>query len=402
MPAFIRNLGIGLFTFAATAGLNAQTAQTSTPLDWAVRMADSDMQRNPKGWMLDFSKEPRWNYCHGLVCTSLEKLWKRQGNPKYYAYIKAYADDMIQPNGTIKTYSLESYNIDWVNPGKFVFALYEKTGDEKYKKALTMLRDQMRTHPRTSEGGFWHKKRYPSQMWLDGLYMATPFLAQYANTFQEPELFDEVARQITLIDQHNKQPGTNLYVHGWDESRTQAWADSLTGRSPHVWGRGMGWYAMTLVDVLDYFPQNHPKRTDILRITKNLAETLQRYQDPATGLWYQVMDAGPKAGNYLESSASTMLAYFLVKAGRQSYASTASLEAGKKAYRGILTHQIRTETDGTLAITDACAGAGLGGTPYRSGTFAYYVQEAKRDNDPKSVGPFILLALEMDQLKSSR
>lgn len=213
-----------LFTASAPAqAINTRIVSNQTP--WSARMANSDMIRNPKGWMLDFSQQPRWNYCHGLVCSAHEQLWEKTGNEKYYAYIKEYADEMINADGTIKTYRLEEYNLDWVNPGKFVFALYERTGDEKYRKALAMLRDQMRTHPRTSEGGFWHKKRYPHQMWLDGLYMASPFLAQYARVFNEPALFDDVANQFLLINRHNKDKKTGLYYHGWDESKEQRWAD---------------------------------------------------------------------------------------------------------------------------------------------------------------------------------
>lgn len=395
---FFRSTTLAILLAGTTFGTQAQVTQQK-PLEWANQMANSDIHRNPKGWMLDFSKEPRWGYCQGLVCTSLEKLWKRSGQDSYYAYIKEYADEMIQPDGTIKTYTAEDYNIDNVNAGKFVFALYEKTGEEKYKKALQSLRDQMKTHPKTSEGGFWHKKRYPHQMWLDGLYMASPFLAQYAQVFKEPALYDEVARQIILIDRHNKQPETGLYAHGWDESRQQKWSDPETGRSPHVWGRGLGWFAMTLVDVLEFFPKKHPKRDSIVAIATHVADMLMKYQDPKTGLWYQVMDVGPKEGNYGEASASTMLAYFLVKGVREGILPASYLATGRKGYEGVLQNLIRKDDNGDISIMNTCAGAGLGGNPYRSGTYEYYIQEAKRDNDPKSVGPFILLALEMDQTR---
>lgn len=371
-------------------------------ISWASKMADADIIRNPEGWMLDFSKEPRWNYCHGLVCSSLEKLWQQSGNEKYYNYIKKYADEMINADGTIKTYNLENYNIDAVNSGKFLFALYERTKDPKYEKAIRLLRNQMKTHPRTAEGGFWHKKTYPHQMWLDGLYMASPFLAQYAKVFNEKELFDDVANQIILIDKHNKNEATGLYHHGWDESKEQQWADKTTGKSPHVWGRGMGWYAMTLVDVLDFFPKNHPKYKDIFKITQSFAQTLAKYQDQESGLWYQVMDVGKKEGNYLESSGSTMFVYFLKKAVNKGYLKSNFKAVAAKGYDGILKNFIKTQADGGITITDACAGAGLGGKPYRSGTYEYYCNEAKRDNDPKSVGPFILLALEFDGSKSKK
>ncbi|AUD01333.1 glycoside hydrolase family 88/105 protein [Spirosoma pollinicola] len=389
-----------LLTISVWAQPTKKTPVSDKP--WSVRMADSDMIRNPKGWMLDFSKVPRWNYCHGLVCSALEQAWKESGDEKYYAYIKEYADDMINPDGTIKTYTLEQYNIDAVNSGKFLFALYEKTHDPKYEKSLRLLRSQMLTHPRTSEGGFWHKKHYPHQMWLDGLYMASPFLAQYAQVFNEPTLFADVANQILLIDKHNKDPKTGLYYHGWDESKEQRWADKETGKSPHVWGRGMGWYAMTLVDVLDYFPEDHPQRKQIVAIANQLAQTLANYQDPQTGLWYQVMDVGKQDGNYLESSGSTMFVYFLIKAAKKGYIDQKYARVARKGYDGILLHFIKTEPSGQITITDACAGAGLGGTPYRDGSYDYYCKEAKRDNDPKSVGPFIMLALEFEEMNAKK
>jgi len=366
---------------------------------WSVRMADSDITRNPEGWMLDFSKEPKWNYCHGLVCSAIEQVWEASGDEKYYNYIKKYADDMIDENGVIKTYKLEDYNIDKVNSGKFLFALYARTKDVKYEKAIRTLRDQMRTHPRTSEGGFWHKKVYPHQMWLDGLYMASPFLAQYAQVFNEPALFDDVANQIIQIDKHLYDSKTGLYRHGWDESKEQKWADKSTGLSPEVWGRGMGWYAMTLVDVLDYFPRDHPKRKNILAIASKMASAIKKYQDAKSGLWYQVVDKGGQPENYLESSASTMFVYFLLKAVDHQYIDQQYRVVADKGYQGIVREFIRVNATGVVEITDACAGAGLGGNPYRDGTYTYYMHEVKRDNDPKSVGPFIMLSVIVEKNK---
>ena len=365
---------------------------------WSVRMADSDILRNPEGWMLDFSKKPTWNYCHGLVCSALEKLWKAYGDKKYYDYIKAYADTMIDTNGNIGTYKPEDYNIDKINSGKFLFSLYKETGDERYKKAIITLRNQMKTHPRTSEGGFWHKKRYPHQMWLDGLYMASPFLAQYAKEFYEPELFDDIANQIHLIDKYTRDEKTGLYYHGWDESREQRWADKETGRSPNIWGRGMGWFAMTLVDVLEFFPEDHPKRESVINITKHMAKTIKKYQDKESGLWYQVVDQGGREGNYPESSASTMFVYFLIKAVKNGYIDKNYMKTAKKGHEGIHKYFIKTDTGNMVHITQACAGAGLGGNPYRDGTYEYYINAMKRDNDPKSVGPFIMLSLEFEAI----
>lgn len=383
--------------YSGTSVLYPAMARDKSKTAWSVRMADSDIKRNPEAWMLDFAKKPFWGYCQGLVCLSLQKLWEYNGDIKYYEYVKKYADDLILADGTITTYDKEKYNIDAVNSGKILFAIYEKTKETKYKKALDILRDQMRSHPRTTEGGFWHKKHYPHQMWLDGLYMATPFLAQYAKVFQEPTLFDDVAKQILLIDQHNKNQITGLYSHGWDESKQEKWADKETGKSAHTWGRGMGWYAMTLVDALEFFPKNHPQYKAILDITHQLAKTLQKYQDTSTGLWYQVMDVGAKEGNYVEASASTMFVYTLMKGIRLGVIDKKYLITAQKGYQGILKHFIKEQPDGGITIAETCAGAGLGGNPYRDGTYEYYCKEAKRDNDPKAVGPFILLAIEFEK-----
>ncbi|MGV3541506.1 MAG: glycoside hydrolase family 88/105 protein, partial [Rufibacter sp.] len=274
---------------------------------------------------------------------------------------------------------------------------------QKYKIALDDLRDQMRTHPRTAEGGFWHKKIYPHQMWLDGLYMASPFLAQYGATYNEPAVFDEVAHQIILVDKHTYVKEKNLFYHGWDEKREQKWADPKTGLSPNVWGRAMGWYAMALVDVLDFLPKNHPERNKIVAITQKMAGALAQYQEPKTGLWYQVVDQGGREGNYLEASASSMFTYFLVKASKKGYIDQSKyLPLAQKAYQGILENLIRKEADGTISITQVCAVAGLGGTPYRDGTYEYYINEERRDNDPKAVSPFIMASLEFEELNKAQ
>ncbi|HYF70729.1 MAG TPA: glycoside hydrolase family 88 protein, partial [Ohtaekwangia sp.] len=213
---------------------------------WSVRMASSEMSRNPDAAYLDFSKVPKWNYTNGLVCSAIQLVGEKTNDPKYNDYIKAYADNMINDDGSIKGYKPTDYNIDKVNSGKFLFGLLEKTGDQKYAKAIHLLREQMKTHPRTSEGGFWHKKIYPHQMWLDGLYMGAPFLAQYASVFNEPALFDDVVLQIELIDKYTFDPASGLFYHAWDESKEQRWANKEDGKSPHVWGRAMGWFAMAL------------------------------------------------------------------------------------------------------------------------------------------------------------
>lgn len=363
-----------------------------------VRMADSEIQRNPEPWMLDFSKAPKWNYTHGLVLMAMQQVSEKTGGTKYYNYAKAYADTMIMEGGyKIRTYKPEEFNIDRINPGRILFSLYNNTKDDKYKNALSLLRSQMLAHPRTTEGGFWHKKVYPHQMWLDGIYMASPFLAEYALTFNESALFDDVANQILLIAEKTYDPKTGLYFHGWDESKEQRWADQGTGKSPNFWSRSIGWYAMAMIDVLDYLPENHPKRNDVIDVLVRLAASLENFRDPGTGMWYQVTDKVAAEGNYLESTGSIMFIYTWVKGAQKGHLDKSYLQKGQTAYEQFLKRFVKTEEGGTLIITDCCAVAGLGGKDYRDGSYEYYISEPVRDNDPKATGPFILVSLLLDK-----
>lgn len=371
-------------------------SQKLPPQRWSVRMADSEMKRNPEPWMIDFRETPKWEYTQGLVLKAILQVWQATGEDKYFRYVLAYYDQFIDSTGNILTYRLDEYNIDRINPGKPLFLLYEKTGDEKFKKAILLLRKQMQTHPRTSEGGFWHKNIYPHQMWLDGIYMASPFLAEFAQKFDEPALFDDVANQIILMEQHARDEKTGLLYHGWDESRQQRWADPVTGRSPNFWGRAMGWYAMALVDVLDFLPAEHPRRGEIIAVLNRLATAIANYQDPKTGLWYQVVDQAHREGNYLESSASCMFVYSLLKAVNKGYIDPNFGAIAQKGYQGILKNFIESDRDGSIQIHQACSVAGLGGNPYRDGSYEYYIGEPVRSNDPKAVGPFILASLELE------
>jgi unsaturated rhamnogalacturonyl hydrolase len=360
----------------------------------AVRMADSEMQRNPQAWMLDFSDAPKWNYCQGLVLLSIQQVYEKTGDRKYYDYVKSYPDTMLLENGKqIRTYSIKNQNLDHINPGRILFDLRKATGDVKYKNALDFLRSQIATQPRTAEGGFWHKEIYPYQMWLDGIYMAEPFLAQYAATFNEPKLFDEIAHQITLIAKRTYDPKTGLYYHGWDEKKQQIWANRETGLSPHFWSRSIGWYAMAIVDVLDYVPANHPQRPAIIKILQDLSASLEKYRDPKSGMWYQVTDKPTAEGNYVESTGSIMFIYAWVKGAQKGYLDSSYLEKSNKAYNQFVKKFIVNNPDGTISLTSGCSVAGLGGAGNRNGSYEYYISEPVRDNDPKGTGPFIMTSL---------
>ncbi|GAB6012983.1 glycoside hydrolase family 88/105 protein [Viscerimonas tarda] len=363
-----------------------------------VRMTDSEMKRNPEAWMLDFSKEPKWNYCHGLVLQAVLQTWKKTNDQKYYNYAYDFAELMVSTDGKIKTYKPEEYSVDRINSGKMLFPIYNQTKDPKLKKAIMSLRDQMRTHPRTKEGSFWHKKIYPHQVWLDGIYMACPFLAEYARWFDEPELYDDVALQITDVRKYLYDSKTGLYYHGWDESRQQKWANPETGLSPNFWSRSIGWYMMAIVDVLDFLPEDHPKRGEIISILQNLCRSVENFRDPESGMWWQVTDMGGREGNYVESSASAMFIYTWVKGAQKGYLDKSYKKKGEKAYKQYIKRFLKKEADGSLSITDGCSVSGLGGEKvYRDGSFEYYISEPIRDNDPKATGPFIMLSILLNK-----
>ncbi|MBZ9730102.1 glycoside hydrolase family 88 protein [Salegentibacter sp. JZCK2] len=392
----------GMFFSCKNGGENKDIAQaekqdTTATKKYSTWMADSEIKRNPEGWSLDFNEKPKWEYSHGLIMTSMEKLYKETGDEKYLDYIKNFADFMVEEDGSIKTYKQSDYNIDRVQGGRFLIGLYKETDKEKYKKAIEMLRDQMREHPRTEEGGFWHKKIYPSQMWLDGLYMGSPFLARYAKNFDEPELFDDVANQISLVNKYHYSEESGLFHHAWDESKEQRWADPETGLSSNYWGRSIGWFSMALVDVLDFLPEDHPERGNIIDVAQKLADGILKYQHE-TGTWYQVMDQGEREGNYLEASASNMFSYFLLKGAEKGYLTEEHKQAGIKAYEGVLEEFVRENEDGTVSLTKVNGVAGLGGDPYRDGSYEYYINEIIRDDDPKGVGPFILASIYYENL----
>ncbi|GAO28415.1 rhamnogalacturonides degradation protein RhiN [Geofilum rubicundum JCM 15548] len=363
----------------------------------AVRFADSEMVRAPEAWQLDHGKRLYFGYGQGLGTLAMLKVWKETGDRKYLDYVIQWADTLINEAGEIHAYRVETYNIDYINSGKVLFEVYRQTGDEKYKLAMDRLVNQMKYHPKTHEGAFWHKLIYPHQVWLDGLYMGSPFLAEYAVTFDQPEWLDVVVTQFLVAGKHTYDEATGLYYHAWDESRNQRWAHPETGQSPNFWGRSMGWWFMALVDVLDYLPEDQEHlehRGEIVEMIQGLAAAVSNYQHE-TGLWYQVVDQGNREGNYLEASVSAMFMYAIAKAVNKGYLNPSFRMVAERAYEGLMQELIVEDARGVLSLTRCCAVAGLGGNPYRDGSFDYYVNERRRDNDAKANGPFIMGCLEL-------
>lgn len=395
------------FMAAACSQGTQQQSQTqelnyTTDKPWSVRMVESEMQRWPESWQLDFQPKLKWDYCHGLELQAMLDVYDRYGDEKIYEYALAYADTMVNADGTIKMYKREEFSLDRVNSGKFLFRIYEHTKDEKYKKALALMRSQFEDHPRNEDGGFWHKKIYPNQVWLDGIYMGAPFYAEYAYRNNEVGAYQDIINQFLMAARHTYDPKTDLYKHACDVSRKEKWADPVTGQSRHSWGRALGWYAMAFVDALEFIPQHETGRDSMVITLNKVAQQIKRLQDEKTGLWYQVLDRSGDEGNYLESSCSVMFVYTLFKAVRKGYVDPSYLAVAEKGYKGILDNFITTDDKGLISITKACAVAGLGGKNYRMGDYDYYINEKIRDNDPKAVGPFIMASLEWERLQEVR
>jgi len=373
--------------------------EISEDLKWSERMALSEIKRFPDPTLLDFRDKPKWSYTNGLVLQAMSKVYEKTNNQKLYDYIYDYANRMIEEDGAIKTYKMSNYNLDMIKSGDAIYYVYNKTEEPRFKKVMDTLHKQLEGQPTTSEGGYWHKKVYPYQMWLDGVYMAEPFHTKYAKSYMDDEeakkVYDKIMLQFDLIEKYSRDPETGLYYHGWDESKEQKWANKDTGLSQNFWSRGMGWYGMALVDVLDYLPQDHEGRERLIRYLNQYAEAIVKYQDEKTGTWYQVLNLPEREGNYLEATGTSMFTYTLAKGVNKGYLPKQYLDNANKAFEGILDTFITVEDNGVVNLNKCCGVAGLGGNPYRDGTFEYYIGEIIRSNDPKGTGPFIMAALEL-------
>jgi unsaturated rhamnogalacturonyl hydrolase len=355
---------------------------------WAIRVSETVMRDHPVIY-------DKWDYTAGLMLVALDRVGARSGDPKYAAYVKRSIDSLVHDDGTIATYSADEFNLDQINEGRALFPLYDQSGDPRYARAADRLREQLRVQPRTADGGFWHKKIYPQQMWLDGLYMAEPFYAEYAVRHRDTTAINDVIHQFLLVAQHARDAKTGLFFHAWDATHSQPWADPATGLSKMFWGRAVGWYLMAAVDVLDYIPKNHPRRADLIRTFADLASAVKRVQDPATGVWWQVLDQPKRPKNYLEASGSAMFTYAFAKGARMGYLPPSFRSAATRAFNGMIKTFVTTSSDGAVSINDICKVAGLGGNPPRDGSYDYYVSEPVVSNDYKGVGAFILAANEL-------
>lgn len=364
-------------------GAKQMEQETRTPLQWAELACEALMAK----FESEALPPDRFHYHQGVFLSGMEKCWRETGKDKYYNYIKRWVDSQILEDGSIRKYN--SNELDDIQPGVLLFNLYEKTGDERYKKALHTLVPLLKSWKTNPSGGFWHKERYPNQMWLDGLYMAGPIAVQFAKTFGETEYFDMMTYQALLMEKHTKDPVTGLLYHGWDETKEAAWADPVTGLAPEFWGRAIGWYPVALLEMFEHLPEDHKDKTKLVEIVQDLLIALTKFQDADTGLWYQVIDKGDRPDNWLESSCTALFVHAIAKAVRFGYLDAKYMEYAWKGYQGVI-DTLKFDQNGNVVIGHICIGTGIG-------DYAHYIARPTSENDLHGAGAFILMCVEMSQ-----
>ena len=359
-----------------------------TPL--SLEMAKSVEKRYRPGMMA-------WHYEHGLVLYASLRAADIHGDDSIYPWVYSMYDRLVKEDGSIETYREGEYNLDQINAGKTLFALADRSGEVRFSLATDRLHQQILHQPRCKCGVFWHKEIYPWQIWLDGLYMEGPFTAEYGKRYDDLGAVEDVSQQLMTTYSLLRDPVTGLPYHAYDESRGMRWSDEKTGCSPHFWSRSIGWYMMALLDVLDFLPEDNERHPELVGILKELSQSVLRVQDDS-GMWWQVTDAGARSGNYLETSGSSMFAYSFFKGVRLGYLDSSYIAPAEKALAGIKEKYLRKDEGGELHLGGICSVAGLGGNPYRDGSFRYYISEKIRVDDFKGVGPFILACAEEELL----
>jgi unsaturated rhamnogalacturonyl hydrolase len=380
--------------FLSSAGTRQNERKNYSSDKWSVRMANTVLARSDS-LIYYVDRNPKWAYDVALLGMAVDRLGKI--DKKYSEYMENWVAHFVKSDGSVIDYRLSEYNLDRIFPGRNIITVYKRNPDLKYKIALDNFIEQLRTHPKTNSGGYWHKKIYPWQMWLDGIFMASTYMAQYALEFEAPEWFDVATTQTKMIYEKTLDPATGLLMHAWDESHTQKWCDPVTGQSHYPWSRAMGWYIIAIEDILDYLPQDHSDRSELIEILQKCCDALLKVRDPKSGIWYQVLDQGGREGNYLEGSGSAMYTYAFARGVHMGYLEKKYLKVATSAFDGLLKELIAVDDKGIITFQNICGGCGLGGNPYRDGSYEYYINEKRIDNDTKGVAPFIMAALELDR-----
>ena len=344
-------------------------------------------------------KDVEWNYIDGCMLTALAAMTEITGDGRYLDFVEEVADSFVGEDGTIDTFRPENHALDDYNEGRILFPLYARTEKEKYRKAAEMLHSCLMEQPRTAEGNFWHKQIYPNQVWLDGTYMALPFLAMYENNLGKGEIRD-VMDQLRVVRKRMRDPETGLYYHGYDASRKAFWADPETGLSKNFWLRAIGWYSLALTDLIEQIPKGMEEREELADTLRELMESVSAYADPQTGMYWQVVDQGGREGNYPETSGSAMIACAMLKGARLGALEEKFREQGRKTFEGILQNHLKVR-DGMIELDHICLVAGLGpeNNRRRDGSYEYYISEPVVSNDAKGAAPFVLCYTEIRRLE---
>lgn len=345
-------------------------------------------------------KSSGWNYIDGCMILALLETYNTTGEKKYLDFADAFIDHRVAEDGTITGYSVDEYNIDNVNAGKTLFQLYDITGKEKYKKAIELIYSQVQTQPRTEDGNFWHKKIYPNQVWLDGLYMGQPFYMEYETKFNNKKNYSDIFNQFANVVKYMRNEETGLYYHGYDASKEVFWCDKETGLSKNYWLRALGWYSMALLDTLSKTePEGYEKEYEELKtVFKDYIDAILKYQDES-GMWYQLPALGGQEPNYLETSGSSIFAFAILRGVRLGFLPESYRQYGEKAFQGVCDKYLKVEND-ELHLGGICLVAGLGPADNlrRDGSFEYYMSEPIVNDDAKGVGPFLLAYTELRRL----
>ncbi len=338
----------------------------------------------------------KWNYIDGCMIKAILELYHMTQDSDYLEFADGFIDRFVNADGSIVSYRPEEYNLDNVNAGKTLFDLYKLTGKEKYRRAIDLIYSQLMEQPRTESGNFWHKKIYPNQIWLDGLYMALPFYMQYETEYHDGRNCEDILKQFRNVRESMRDLRNGLYYHAYDESRTAFWCDKVTGLSDSFWLRALGWYAMALVDTAEIMTGG--ARAELSGVYRELIDAMLPYQDPETGMWYQVVNRGGIAPNYLETSGSAIFAYAIMKSVRIGLLPKSYFAFGEKAFYGICRRYL-SEENGELQLDGICLVAGLGNVEQREGTFDYYMREPIVKNEAKGVAPLVLAYIEILNMK---
>lgn len=345
-------------------------------------------------------KPSNWNYVNAVMIRAMLDIYERTNDEDYLVFADDFMDYFVGTDGTILTYKQADYSLDHLCGGGVLLRLYHFTGKEKYLLAAKCLRAQLDTQMRTKCGSFWHKKVYPNQVWLDGLYMAQPFYMEYESRYGTDIGCRDSFLQFQNVRRFMKDKDTGLYYHGYDASKAAFWCDSRTGCSKSFWLRSLGWFLMACVDTLEVMPERmKDERADLSEIFTELIQSVLHYRDEETGMFYQVPDKKESQGNYPETSGSSAIAYAILKAARLGIIDNSYRHVGYDIFTSICRRYLTFE-DGRFHIGGICLVAGLGGnTNRRDGTYEYYVSEPVVKDDGKGAAPLLMTYAEILRTK---